>query len=119
MERLTHIRLDGLKTNYSSPSNKQDLIDRLAAYDDSGLMPEDVKTLADRNKPVTVSLPSGDWWVKDNDGNVTEEYTYIKLSNVQMTDGYEKAPINLSEDINLKRVKKIGKFLEKSSKLQI
>lgn len=69
MERLTHIRLDGLKTNYSSPSNKQDLIDRLAAYEDSGLMPEDVKTLADRNKPVTVSLPSGDWWVKDNDGN--------------------------------------------------
>lgn len=69
MERLTRIRLDGLKTNYSSPSNKQDLIDRLAAYEDSGLMPEDVKTLASRNKPVTVSLPSGDWWVKDNDGN--------------------------------------------------
>lgn len=69
MERLTHIRLDGLKTGYWSPSNKQYLIDRLAAYEDSGLMPEDVKTLADRNKPVTVSLPSGDWWVKDNDGN--------------------------------------------------
>lgn len=69
MERLTHIRLDGLKTGYWSPSNKQDLIDRLAAYEDSGLMPEDVKTLAYRDKPVTVSLPSGDWWVKDNDGN--------------------------------------------------
>lgn len=68
MERLTHIRLDGLKTNYSSHSNKQDLIDRLAAYEDSGLMPEDVKTLMDRNKPVTVSLPDGTWWVKDNNG---------------------------------------------------
>ena len=69
MERLTHPRSNGIKTGYWSPSNKQDLIDRLAAYEDSGLMPEDVKTLADRNKPVTVSLPSGDWWVKDNDGN--------------------------------------------------
>ena len=45
--------------------------------------------------------------VKDSNGNVTEEYTYIKLSNVQMTDGYAKTPLNLSEDINLKRVKKI------------
>lgn len=69
MERLTHIRLDGLKTNYSSLSKKQGLIDRLAAYEDSGLMPEDVKTLVGRNKPVTVSLPDGTWWVKDNDGN--------------------------------------------------
>lgn len=68
MERLTHIRLDGLKTNYSSQSNKQDLIDRLAAYEDSGLMPEDVKALVGRNKPVTISLPDGTWWVKDNDG---------------------------------------------------
>lgn len=68
MERLTHIRLYGLKTGYWSPSNKQDLIDRLAAYEDSGLMPDDVKTLASRNKPVTISLPDGTWWVKDNDG---------------------------------------------------
>ena len=50
MERLTHIRLDGLKTNYSSPSNKQDLIDRLAAYEDSGLMPEDVKRMVEAAK---------------------------------------------------------------------
>lgn len=69
MERLTHPRSSGIKTGYWSHSNKQDLIDRLAAYEDSGLMPEDVKTLVSRNKPVTVSLPSGDWWVKDNDGN--------------------------------------------------
>ena len=45
MERLTHIRCNGLKTGYWSPSNKQDLIDRLAAYEDSGLMPEDVKRM--------------------------------------------------------------------------
>lgn len=44
--------------------------------------------------------------MKDKDGNVIE-YTYKTLSNVQMTDGYEKTPINLSEDVYLKRVKKI------------
>lgn len=50
MERLTRIRLDGLKTGYWSPSNKQDLIDRLAAYEDSGLMPEDVKRMVEAAK---------------------------------------------------------------------
>ena len=50
MKRLTHIRLDGLKTNYSSPSNKQDLIDRLAAYEDIGLMPDDVKRMVEAAK---------------------------------------------------------------------
>ena len=50
MERLTHIRCNGLKTGYWSPSNKQDLIDRLAAYEDSGLMPEDVKRMVEAAK---------------------------------------------------------------------
>ena len=50
MERLTRIRLDGLKTGYWSPSNKQYLIDRLAAYEDSGLMPEDVKRMVEAAK---------------------------------------------------------------------
>ena len=68
MERLTHKRANGIKTGYWSPSKKDELIERLAAYEDSGLMPEDVKTLVDRNKPVTVSLPDGTWWVKDNNG---------------------------------------------------
>ena len=68
MDRLTHPRSNGIKTGYWSPEKKDELIQRLAAYEDSGLMPEDVKTLVQRNRPVTLSLPDGRWFVKDNNG---------------------------------------------------
>lgn len=50
MERLTHPRSNGIKTGYWSPSKKDELIDRLAAYEDSGLMPEDVKRMVEAAK---------------------------------------------------------------------
>ena len=68
MDRLTHERSNGIKVGYWSPNKKDELIQRLAAYEDSGLMPEDVKTLVQRNRPVTLSLPDGRWFVKDNNG---------------------------------------------------
>ena len=68
MDRLTHERANGIKVGYWSPNKKDELIQRLAAYEDSGLMPEDVKTLVQRNRPVTLSLPDGRWFVKDNNG---------------------------------------------------
>lgn len=68
MDRLTHPRSNGIKTGYWSPEKKDELIQRLAAYEDSGLMPEDVKALVQRNRPVTLSLPDGRWFVKDNNG---------------------------------------------------
>ena len=68
MDRLTHPRSNGIKVGYWSPEKKDELIQRLAAYEDSGLMPEGVKTLVQRNRPVTLSLPDGRWFVKDNNG---------------------------------------------------
>lgn len=50
MKRLTHSRSNGIKTGYWSPSKKDELIDRLAAYEDSGLMPEDVKRMVEAAK---------------------------------------------------------------------
>ena len=34
MERLTHKRVSGIKTGYWSPNKKQELVDRLAMYED-------------------------------------------------------------------------------------
>ena len=42
MERLTHPRNSGIKTGYWSPSRKDELIERLAAYEDTGLTPEEM-----------------------------------------------------------------------------
>lgn len=42
MSRLTSKRANGIKTGYWSPAKKEDLVQRLAAYEDTGLEPEEV-----------------------------------------------------------------------------
>ncbi len=42
MNRLTHIRANGIKTGYWSPEKKEVLVQRLAAYEDTGLEPEEI-----------------------------------------------------------------------------
>ena len=45
MERLTHKRANGIKDGYWSPNKKQELLDRLAEYEDTGMTPEDIRKL--------------------------------------------------------------------------
>ena len=40
MKRLTHERTNGIKTGYWSPNKKQELVDTLAAYENTELTPE-------------------------------------------------------------------------------
>ena len=68
MDRLTHERANGIKTGYWSPNKKDELIERLAAYEDTGLMPEDVRMLAASHQRTTISLADDSWFVKDNNG---------------------------------------------------
>lgn len=42
-ERLTHKRSNGIKDGYWSPNKKQELVDCLAKYEDTGLSPEEIK----------------------------------------------------------------------------
>ena len=49
MERLTHERANGIKTGYWSPSKKQDLVDRLSEYEDTGLTPDEINALRERD----------------------------------------------------------------------
>lgn len=43
MGRLTHERLNGIQNGYWSPNKKQELVDRLAAYENTDLDPEQVE----------------------------------------------------------------------------
>lgn len=56
MNRLTHARANGIKTGYWSPAKKEELVQRLAAYEDTGLEPEEIETMrdvgADTNKEI-------------------------------------------------------------------
>ena len=45
-ERMTHKRASGIKTGYWSPNKKEELVQRLAAYEDTGLEPREIQALA-------------------------------------------------------------------------
>ena len=50
MSRLTHERVGDCKMNgYWSPNKKQELVDRLAEYEDTGLDPEQIQELQERD----------------------------------------------------------------------
>ena len=59
MERLTHPRNSGIKTGYWSPNKKDELVERLAAYEDTGLTPEEIERLKEQHRwiPVKERLP--------------------------------------------------------------
>lgn len=42
IERLTHVRANGIKTGYWSPATKEVLVQRLAAYEDTGRAPDEL-----------------------------------------------------------------------------
>lgn len=42
MERMTHKRANGIKTGYWSPETKETLVQRLAAYENTGLEPWEI-----------------------------------------------------------------------------
>lgn len=45
MERLTRERVNGIKKGYWSPNKKDELVERLAAYENTGLTPEEIISL--------------------------------------------------------------------------
>ena len=56
MNRLTHQRNSGIKTGYWSPNKKEELVNALAAYEDTGLTPDDVERVNDFEKSQTGHL---------------------------------------------------------------
>lgn len=50
MERLTHKRSNGIKTGYWSPNKKEELVQRLAGYENTGLTPEQMQQLKERDE---------------------------------------------------------------------
>lgn len=46
-ERMTHQRVNGIKGGYWSAATKAELVQRLAAYEDTGLEPWEIRQLLD------------------------------------------------------------------------
>lgn len=47
MQRLTHKRVNGLDTGYWSPAKEDELVERLAQYENLGYDPEEMKLILD------------------------------------------------------------------------
>lgn len=80
MERLTHKRVNGIKSGYWSPAKKQDLVERLAMYEDR----EDAKDTNVPGKwiPITEQTP-------ENEGYILvsfENYTGLSIARYEEDD---------------------------------
>ncbi len=60
MERMTHERCNGIKCGYWSPEKKEDLVQRLAEYENTGLEPKEIAEAVCKWIPVSEGLPLGD-----------------------------------------------------------
>ncbi len=58
MERLTHPRSSGIKTGYRSPNKKEELVCRLAEYEDTGLTPQEIYSL---KASTILKVIRGEW----------------------------------------------------------
>ena len=56
MERLTHKRSNGIKSGYWSPAKKEELVQRLAAYEDTGVTPEKLKIIEEEYSKMAHEL---------------------------------------------------------------
>lgn len=75
MERLTHPRSSGIKTGYWSPNKKDELIERLAAYEDTDLTPQEIYSL----KAGTILKALRTEWIPVEE-RLPEDDNYILLS---------------------------------------
>ena len=87
MNRLTQKRVNGIKTGYWSASKKDELVTRLAEYEDTGLNPEEVLRLkknAVQWIPVTERLPEDGYYLATLDGElVGQEEPFTGMCGIE------------------------------------
>ncbi|MBS6263642.1 MAG: DUF551 domain-containing protein [Clostridium sp.] len=94
MERLTHKRSNGIKEGYWSPNKKEELVKRLAEYENTGLSPADVGEFCrqqDRWIPVKERSPEDDSFVLVTVDGIYNTITFshaIQLASYCEDDGW-------------------------------
>ena len=62
MNRLTHERCNGIKTGAWSPEKKDLLVKALSAYENTGLTPDQIQELKERDTPKEPEQFDGHWY---------------------------------------------------------
>ena len=85
MNRLTHERNNGIKTGYWSPAKKEELAQRPAAYENTGLEPEEIMDGKMQTGwiPVSVGVPkeNGDYLVTVRSYDETASIDFISVEH--------------------------------------
>lgn len=84
--RLTHKRESGIKTGYWSPNKKQELIDRLAEYESTGLSPEQLKNVDAAYKELSKEVAKCRWIPVEERLPDDDEYILVSFSNYPNPD---------------------------------
>lgn len=58
MERLTHERVNGIKTGYWSAATKEVLVQKLAAYENTGYEPDEIRAAIEQAAKRGNGLPA-------------------------------------------------------------
>lgn len=81
MERLTHPRSSGIKTGYWSPNKKDELIARLAEYEDTGVTPQEIYSM----KAGTILKAIGNQWIPVEERlPEVNEYVLVSFENFSL-----------------------------------
>lgn len=98
MERLTHERLNGIRDGYWSPNKKQELVDRLAAYENTDLDPEQVEHVKETAKKYLLEKAQGKvgGWIPVEERLPEEDGFYIATIDGEIA-GQEESFVGLAE----------------------
>ena len=88
MNRLTSKRCNGIKDGYWSPHTKEEIVQRLGSYEDTGMEPEEIR--AQRWIPITERLPENPKKAEKPERTAAEIcYECRANGDDYWTDGYE------------------------------
>lgn len=80
MKRLTAERVNGIKTGYWSPAKKEELVQRLAEYEKTGLEPEEIKELA-KTIIALGKMLANNWIPVEKRLPETDDYILLSFAN--------------------------------------
>lgn len=83
MKRLTHPRSNGIKTGYWSSNKKDELVERLAEYEDTGMTPQEIYSM----KAGTILKAIKMQWIPVEERlPETDDYILVSFENFPVPD---------------------------------
>ena len=104
MERLTHERVNGIKTGYWSAATKEVLVQKLAAYENTGYEPDEIRTAieqAAKNAEAKAVLE-----------NVVEEMADVQIMLDQLRIIFGRSTAEIEEDKLRRLLRRINSYKE-------